>query len=201
MEKKTKACPFCWEEILVVAKKCRYCWEFLDKKEVKEDEVKEKKEWKFKWCAKWILFIFLGLVVILIISALFSDSGTPKRTYTLPTTTNTTSSSSWNPTENKVSKEYENALYKANQYSELMHMSKTGIYNQLTSEYGEWFSVDAVKYAINNLKADYKKNALEKAKEYQDMTHMSRNEIYKQLISEHWEWFTAEEAQYAIDNL
>ena len=58
-----------------------------------------------------------------------------------------------------------------------------------------------IKYAIDNLKADYKKNALEKAKEYQDMTHMSRNEIYKQLISEHWEWFTAEEAQYAIDNL
>ena len=28
--KKTKECPFCWEEILESAKKCKHCWEFLD---------------------------------------------------------------------------------------------------------------------------------------------------------------------------
>jgi len=30
MEKETKACPYCWEEILATAKKCKHCGEFLD---------------------------------------------------------------------------------------------------------------------------------------------------------------------------
>lgn len=28
--KETKACPYCWEEILAAAKKCKHCGEFLD---------------------------------------------------------------------------------------------------------------------------------------------------------------------------
>lgn len=83
----------------------------------------------------------------------------------------------------------------------MMHMSKQGIYDQLTSEYGEQFPADAAQYAIDNLDADYKANALEKAKSYQNTMNMSKNAIYDQLISEYGEKFTAEEAQYAIDNL
>lgn len=97
--------------------------------------------------------------------------------------------------------EQRNALAKAESYSELMHMSKAGIYDQLTSEYGEGFSPEAAQYAIDNLQADYKANALEKAKSYQETMHMSRDRIYDQLISEYGEQFTLEEAQYAIDNL
>ncbi len=33
----------------------------------------------------------------------------------------------------------------------MMHMSKAGIYDQLTSEYGEGFEADAAQYAIDNL--------------------------------------------------
>ncbi|MCQ9299542.1 Ltp family lipoprotein [Staphylococcus hyicus] len=36
-------------------------------------------------------------------------------------------------------------------------MSKAGIYDQLTSEYGEQFPDEAAQYAIDNLDADYKK--------------------------------------------
>ncbi len=101
----------------------------------------------------------------------------------------------------KPSIEYQNALKKAESYSKLMHMSKQGIYDQLTSEYGEKFPADAAQYAIDNLNADYNANALEKAKTYSETMHMSKNAIYDQLVSEHGEQFTAEEAQYAIDNL
>jgi hypothetical protein len=79
-------------------------------------------------------------------------------------------------------------------------MSKQGIYNQLTSEYGEQFSAEAAQYAIDNLQADWNKNALEKAKEYQAMD-MSPNAIYDQLISEYGENFTEDEAKYAVENL
>lgn len=100
-----------------------------------------------------------------------------------------------------VPADYKNALIKAQSYSDTMHMSKAGIYNQLTSEYGEKFPAEAADYAIENLNADYNMNALEKAKSYSDEQYMSKMGIYNQLISEYGEQFTESEAQYAIDNL
>lgn len=105
------------------------------------------------------------------------------------------------PEEPKVSKEYENALKKAESYSENMHMSKQGIYDQLISEHGENFPAEAAQYAVDNLQADYKKNALEKAKSYQDGMSMSKESIREQLTSEYGEKFTQEEAEYAVENL
>lgn len=97
--------------------------------------------------------------------------------------------------------EYQNALTKANQYSDMMHMSKQGIYDQLTSEYGEQFAPDAAQWAIDHMQADWNANALQKAKDYQEMMAMSSAAIYDQLTSEYGEKFTPEEAQYAIDHL
>lgn len=105
------------------------------------------------------------------------------------------------PTEKKVPTEYKSALRKAGSYSKTMYMSKAGIYDQLTSEYGENFSAEAAQYAIDNVEADWKGNALKKAYSYQDGMAMSPNAIYDQLVSEYGEKFTYEEAQYAIDNL
>jgi len=82
-----------------------------------------------------------------------------------------------------------------------MHMSKAGIYDQLTSEYGDKYSPEAAQYAVDNVKADWKANALESAKNYQDLMNMSPAAIYDQLISEYGDKFTPEEAQYAVDNL
>lgn len=97
--------------------------------------------------------------------------------------------------------EYLSALEKARDYSELMHMSKKGLFDQLTSEYGEQFSEEAAQYAVDNVSADWNANALETAKNYSDTMYMSKQGIYDQLVSEYGEQFTAEEAQYAIDNL
>ncbi|HPZ00284.1 MAG TPA: Ltp family lipoprotein, partial [Clostridiales bacterium] len=101
----------------------------------------------------------------------------------------------------KPSVEYQNALARAKTYSDIMHMSKKAIYDQLTSEYGDKFSADAAQYAVDHLNADWKANALASAKTYQETMHMSKSAIYDQLVSEYGEKFTAEEAQYAIDNL
>lgn len=101
----------------------------------------------------------------------------------------------------KPTREDINALEKAKSYAKNLHMSKKGIYDQLTSSYGEDFSEEAAQYAIDHLSVDYKANALEKAKSYRDNLHMSKNSIYSQLISSYGEDFTKEEAQYAIDHL
>ena len=103
--------------------------------------------------------------------------------------------------DTSVPKEYRNALRSAKTYSDMMHMSKQGIYDQLTSEYGDQFDVEAAQYAIDNIKGDYLEAALKSAKNYQETMSMSKDAIYDQLTSEYGEKFTAEEAQYAIDNL
>ncbi|MEJ7520325.1 Ltp family lipoprotein, partial [Staphylococcus saprophyticus] len=75
--------------------------------------------------------------------------------------------------DSDATREQKSALNKAKTYSDVMHMSKQGIYDQLTSDAGEKFPEDAAQYAIDNLKVDYKKNALEKAKDYANQQDMS----------------------------
>ena len=103
--------------------------------------------------------------------------------------------------QNDVPSEYNSALKKAIDYSNMMCMSKAAIYDQLVSEYGEKFSEDAAQYAIDNMEVDWNSNALAKAKEYSEVMYMSKAAIYDQLISDYGEKFTAEEAQYAVDNV
>lgn len=103
--------------------------------------------------------------------------------------------------EDDVPREYKSALTKAKTYSDMMHMSKLGIYDQLVSEHGDAFPPEAAQYAVDNLTTDYNANALKKAENYAETMSMSNAAIYDQLVSEHGERFTPEEAQYAVDNL
>ena len=103
--------------------------------------------------------------------------------------------------EKDIPREYKAALKKADMYANKMHMSKAAVYEQLISEYGEKFTEEEAKYAIENVKANWKENALYKARTYADKMYMSDSAIYEQLISEHGEKFTEEEAKYAIENL
>ena len=113
----------------------------------------------------------------------------------------TVKNKSENKVEDNIPTEYKSALRKAKLYADTMNMSKAGLYDQLTSEYGEKFTAEAAQYAIDNITVDWKENALKKAKLYQETMSMSPAAIYDQLTSEYGEKFTAEEAQYAIDNL
>lgn len=144
---------------------------------------------------KWWFYLIVGFIVI---GAIGGGNSTTKDSGTVGTEQDV--SKSEKPEEN-VPAEYNSALKKAKTYSDIMSMSKVGIYDQLKSEYGEKFTAEAAQYAVDNVKADWKENALKKAKTYQETMSMSPSAIYDQLISEHGEKFTAEEAQYAIDNL
>lgn len=101
-----------------------------------------------------------------------------------------------------VPQEYQNALTKGLSYARNLHMSKKGVYDQLTSSYGEGFAADAAQYAIDNMTGvDWNANALETAKQYYYNMSMSKSAVYDQLTSEYGEQFTASQAQYAIDHL
>ena len=112
------------------------------------------------------------------------------------------SSSTKKSTGKSSNQEYQNALTKGLSYARNLHMSKKAVYDQLTSSYGEGFSVDAAQYAIDNMTGvDWNANALEKAKQYYYNMSMSKSAVYDQLTSEYGEQFTASQAQYAIDHL
>ena len=100
-----------------------------------------------------------------------------------------------------VPSEYKSALKSAENYSKIMHMSKAGLYDQLTSEYGDKFAPEAAQYAIDNIEADWNANALESAKNYQETMAMSPEGIRDQLTSEYGDKFTPEEADHAVTNL
>lgn len=105
------------------------------------------------------------------------------------------------PAAPAVSAEFKSALSKAKSYSDTMHMSKSGLYDQLTSQYGEQFSPEAAQYAVDNVQADWNANALAMAKQYQETMSMSPEAIRDQLTSDYGEKFTAGEADYAIQHL
>ena len=104
------------------------------------------------------------------------------------------------PTE-AIPREYSNALRSAEQYNKTTPMSKAGLFEQLTSEYGEQYSEEAAQYAIDNLNADWKENACKSAEKYLEIMPMSKDELYDQLVSEYGEQYTPEEAQYAVDKV
>ncbi|GAA1661585.1 hypothetical protein GCM10010977_24290 [Citricoccus zhacaiensis] len=103
--------------------------------------------------------------------------------------------------EPEVPTEHRSALAQAQNYSDLMHLSKAGLWDQLTSEYGGQFTEEAADYAVENVEADWQQNALEQGRSYQETMSMSPAAIYDQLVSEYGGQFTADEAQYAVDNL
>lgn len=175
----TKICKHCKTEIPFDAKVCPQC---------------RKKQGT--GCLTKIL-IFIGIIIVLsfFVGEDEESSDTSEKATTEATVEEKTT------TEADVPTEYKSALKKAQIYSDKMHMSKDGIYDQLTSEYGEQFDEKAATYAIKHVDANWKENALAKAKEYQQEMSMSKEAIRDQLTSEYGEQFTQEQADYAVEHL
>lgn len=101
-----------------------------------------------------------------------------------------------------VPRDYRSALAEARDYLEFSSFSYTGLYDQLTSEYGGQYSPEAAQYAMDNLSdVDWNAEALEAAEDYIEFSDFSYAGLYDQLTSEYGSQFTPEQAQYAIDNL
>lgn len=99
-----------------------------------------------------------------------------------------------------VPREYRNALRSAERYLDYSAFSYAGLYDQLTSEYGDSYPAEAAQYAVDNVEVDWNEEAVEAARNYQEYSAFSDSGLYDQLISEYGHQFTPEQAQYAIDN-
>ncbi|MBK7721597.1 MAG: Ltp family lipoprotein [Austwickia sp.] len=153
---------------------------------------------------KFILKSIVGTVTVIITvivlgGVLFACGANASRSANEPPATSAGKAAPVPAKTGSVPVEYQTALKKAQSYADIMHMSKRGIYNQLTST-AEKFPKAAAQYAVDNVKVDYKSNALAKAKSYREIMSMSTAAIRSQLTSSS-EGFTAAEADYAVANL
>lgn len=99
-----------------------------------------------------------------------------------------------------VPAEHAAALASAQGYLDFTNFSEAGLFEQLTSEYGEQFPDEAAQYAIDNLEVDWNEQALGSALSYRELA-MSNAAIAEQLVSEFGEQYTQEQADYAMEHI
>ena len=145
---------------------------------------------------KRVWFWILVVLVIFIGSAAVSGGSNSSSSSSSSSSAKSSSSSSSHVSATKVA-----ALKSAQTYSDTMHMSKQGIYDQLTSDAGDKFDDASAQYAVYHVKADWNKNALKAAESYQKDQNMSPEAIRDQLTSDAGDKFTQDQADYAVSHL
>jgi hypothetical protein len=99
----------------------------------------------------------------------------------------------------------QNAVRSGEAYLAMTGMSKQGLIGQLSSEYGDGYSVEDATVAVNHIEqqgdVDWNEEAVQAGKAYLDMTGMSRSGLIQQLTSDAGDQFTVEQANYAADQL
>ncbi|MGO5220763.1 Ltp family lipoprotein, partial [Bilifractor sp. LCP21S3_F3] len=73
--------------------------------------------------------------------------------------------------------------------------------DQLSSDYGDKFTVDQATYAADNCGADWNEQAVKAAQSYLDIGGFSRDSLIQQLSSDYGDKFTVDQATYAADQL
>ena len=74
--------------------------------------------------------------------------------------------------------------------------SRLGLIQQLSSKYGDGYSVADATFAVDSLKVDWNAQAALSAKNYIKMSPFSCSGLIEQLSSSAGEQFTAAQAQY-----
>ncbi|HFG6964438.1 Ltp family lipoprotein [Acinetobacter baumannii] len=89
-----------------------------------------------------------------------------------------------------------NAIRTANSYLEYQAFSRKGLINQLSSDYGEGYSVEDATVAVDSLDVDWKEQAAKAAAQYLEQQGFSCKGLINQLASDYGEKFTLEQAKY-----
>ncbi len=98
-----------------------------------------------------------------------------------------------------------NAYRSAKNYISFKGFSKQGLIDQLSSEYGDGYTVEQATAAVQALedegKVDWNEQAVKAGKNYLDFKGFSRQGLIDQLTSDYGDKFTVEQATYAADKL
>ena len=80
-----------------------------------------------------------------------------------------------------------------------MPFSRDGLIEQLSSEYGDGYSVEDATFAADNVGADWNEQAAKAAQNYLDLMPFSRDGLIEQLTSDYGDQYTLEQATYGVD--
>jgi hypothetical protein len=94
-----------------------------------------------------------------------------------------------------------NALRAAQNYLGMKGFSRAGLIAQLSSAYGDQFSVADATWAADHVGADWNEQAVRAGQSYLDMKGFSRAGLIEQLSSPYGDQFTRKQATYAADKL
>ncbi|MCG6111347.1 MAG: Ltp family lipoprotein [Paracoccus sp.] len=89
-----------------------------------------------------------------------------------------------------------NAVRSANNYLSFKGFSAAGLIQQLSSPYGDGYSVEDATAAVNSLSVDWSEQAARSAEQYLGMMGFSCSGLIEQLSSSAGESFTRAEAEY-----
>jgi host cell surface-exposed lipoprotein len=95
-----------------------------------------------------------------------------------------------------LTNQQQNAAGSAQDYLDFMAFSRQGLIDQLSSAYGDGYSVKDATIAVDSLKADWNAEAVESAKDYLKTMHFSCKGLIQQLDSAYGEKFTVAQATY-----
>lgn len=89
-----------------------------------------------------------------------------------------------------------NAVRSAESYLSFTGFSRAGLIRQLSSAYGDGYSVDDATIAVNSLAVDWNQQAARSAKQYLEMMGFSCSGLIAQLSSDAGEQYTQSEARH-----
>ena len=103
------------------------------------------------------------------------------------------------PAEPEFTVSQENAIESAESYLDFTAFSRSGLIGQLSSDYGEGFSVADATFAVDHISVNWNEQAAKSAKSYLAYSSFSRQGLIEQLESEYGEGFTHSQAVYGVD--
>ncbi len=123
------------------------------------------------------------------------------RTTEVPTTTTTAPPTTTTPPGPVLTPSQQQAVGSAQSYLDFSGFSRQGLIDQLSSEFGDQYSVEDATVAVDSLNVDWNAEAVESAQSYLDFSKFSCQGLIDQLSSEYGEHFTLDQATYAANQV
>jgi hypothetical protein len=144
----------------------------------------------------------LVVAVVVALGVLYFTFGSSRSTITPssptepPVPARPTAAASGSPTSPNLTAAQRNAVRSASAYLKLSGFSRQGLIDQLSSEYGDRFSVGDATVAVDSLEINWRAQAARSATSYLKMSGFSCKGLIDQLSSEHGDKYSVEQATY-----
>ena len=118
-----------------------------------------------------------------------------------PTTTTTAAPTTTTTTAPAMSPGQAQAVGAAEDYLAFSHFSRQGLIDQLSSEYGDQFSVADATFAVDHVSPDWNEQAAGSARDYLEFSSFSCQGLIDQLSSAYGDQYTPDQARYGATSV